>query len=180
MPDEKNNLYLFEAVELRSEYDARVKTLSSLLPESRESGGYFSRKNGEYDVEKPVDNFDIEEIRAKIKSLRTKRRKLNSEIQKTNFNRTIKVEENTLTLAEALELRKQINEDIKELANQLKESVYAKVIYKEERDIVKKPKRDFAEVEKELEKKRILFRNINRSLHRANHEYTVNFKDELT
>lgn len=178
MPDEKNNLYLFEAIELRSEYDARIKTLSSLLPENRESGGYFSRKNSEYDVEKPVDDFDVEKTRNEIKTLRTKRRKLNNEIQKTNFNRTIKVGENTLTLAEALELRKQINEDIKELANQLKESAYAKVIYKEERDIVKKPKRNFTEVEKELEEKRILFRNINRGLHRANHEYRVNFKDE--
>ena len=53
-----------------------------------------------------------------------------------------------------------------------------KVIYKEERDIVKRPKRNFAKVEKELEEKRTLFRNINRALHRANHEFTVDFKDE--
>ena len=178
MPNEKNNLYLFEAVELRSEYDARIKTLSYLLPENREREGFFSRKNSEYDVEKPVQGFNIEEIRSEIKTLRVKRRKLNNEIQKTNFNYTIKVGEDTLTLAEALELRKQTNEDIKELANQLKEGAYVKVIYKEERDIVKKPKRNFTEVEKELEEKRILFRNINRALHRANHGCAVNFKDE--
>jgi len=165
-------------VELRSEYDARIKTLSSLLPENREREGFFSRKNSEYDVEKPVEGFNMEEVRNKIKTLKTRRRKLNNEIQKTNFNRTTKVEGNILTLAEALEFRKQTNEDIKELANQLKECAYAKVIYKEERDIVKKPKRNFTEVDKELEEKRMLFRNINRALHRANHEYAVNFKDE--
>ncbi len=178
MPDEKNNLYLFEAVELRSECDARIKTLSSLLPENREREGFLSRRNSEYDIEKPVEGFNIEQTRSEIKVLRTKRRKLNNEIQKINFSRTIKVKENTLTLAEVLELRKQTNEDIKELANQLKESAYTKVIYKEERDIMKKPRRDFTEVERELEERRVLFRDINRALHRANHEYTVNFKDE--
>ena len=178
MPNEKNNLYLFEAVELRSEYDARIKTLGFLLPENREREGFLSRRNSEYDVEKPVEGFDIEEVRSEIKSLRTKRRKLNNEIQKTNFNRTIKVEENSLVLAEALELRKLTNEDIKELASQLKDCAYAKIVYKEERDIVKKPRRDFTEVKKELEEKRLLFRNINRALHGANHEYTVSFKDE--
>ncbi|MEA1963810.1 MAG: hypothetical protein U9O41_01585 [Candidatus Aerophobetes bacterium] len=178
MPNEKNNLYLLEAVELRSEYDARIKTLSSLLPENREREGFLSRRNSEYNVEKPVESFDIEKVRSKIKTLRTKRRKLNNEIQKTNFNCTTKVRENTLTLAEVLELRKQTNEDIKELASQLKESAYAKIIYKEERDIVKKPRRDFTEVEKEFEEKRLLFRSINRALHQANHEHTVNFKDE--
>jgi hypothetical protein len=35
MPDEKNNLFLYEAIELRAEYDARIKTLKDLLPESR-------------------------------------------------------------------------------------------------------------------------------------------------
>ncbi|MBE0479007.1 hypothetical protein IBX65_07840 [Candidatus Aerophobetes bacterium] len=178
MPDEKNNLYLFEAIELRAEYDARVKTLSSLLPENRETGGFLSRKEGEYDVEKPVEGFDVEGVRSEIKTLRTKRRKLNSEIQKTNFNRTVKVGENTFPLAEALEVRKQAGEDIKELARQLKDSSYTKVIYKEERDIVKKPEREFTRIEKELEERRTLFRNINRVLHAANHQYTVNFKDE--
>jgi hypothetical protein len=31
MPDEKGNLYLFEAIELRKEYDRRIKLLEQLL-----------------------------------------------------------------------------------------------------------------------------------------------------
>lgn len=41
MPDDKQNLYLFEAIELRAEYDARIKVLRSLLPESREKRDRF-------------------------------------------------------------------------------------------------------------------------------------------
>jgi hypothetical protein len=31
MPDKKGNLYLFEAIELRKEYDRRIKLLEHLL-----------------------------------------------------------------------------------------------------------------------------------------------------
>lgn len=37
MPDNKNSLYLCEALELRAEYDAYIKTFRSLLPEAREN-----------------------------------------------------------------------------------------------------------------------------------------------
>lgn len=37
MPAEGNRLYLYEALELRAEYDARIKTLRDCLPEARKS-----------------------------------------------------------------------------------------------------------------------------------------------
>ena len=37
MPAEGNRLYLYEALELRAEYDARIKTLRDCLPEARKN-----------------------------------------------------------------------------------------------------------------------------------------------
>ena len=39
MPTEQNKLYLYEALELRAEYDARIKTLRDCLPESAPEPG---------------------------------------------------------------------------------------------------------------------------------------------
>ena len=41
----KRQLYLYEALELRAEYDARIKTLKDCLPETRQNRGrsFFSR-----------------------------------------------------------------------------------------------------------------------------------------
>jgi len=36
------NLYLYEALELRSEYEARIKTARECLPESRETFEFFN------------------------------------------------------------------------------------------------------------------------------------------
>lgn len=37
MPDEQNKLYLYEALELRAEYEGRGKTLKDCLPETKQS-----------------------------------------------------------------------------------------------------------------------------------------------
>jgi len=42
MKDKKKALYLYEALELRSEYDARIKTLKDCLPESKQNKDRFS------------------------------------------------------------------------------------------------------------------------------------------
>jgi hypothetical protein len=42
MEDKKKTLYLYEALELRSEYDARIKTLKDCLPESKQNRSRFS------------------------------------------------------------------------------------------------------------------------------------------
>jgi hypothetical protein len=42
MKDKKKALYLYEALELRSEYDARIKTLKDCLPESKQNRDRFS------------------------------------------------------------------------------------------------------------------------------------------
>ena len=42
MKDKTKTLYLYEALELRSEYDARIKTLKDCLPESKQNRDRFS------------------------------------------------------------------------------------------------------------------------------------------
>jgi hypothetical protein len=42
MPDEKMRLFLFEALELRSEYETRIKTLRACLPEFKKNRDRFS------------------------------------------------------------------------------------------------------------------------------------------
>jgi len=42
MKEKKKPLYLYEALELRSEYDARIKTLKDCLPESKQNRDRFS------------------------------------------------------------------------------------------------------------------------------------------
>jgi chromosome segregation ATPase len=179
MPDEKSNLYLFEAIELRAEYDARLKTLVGLLPESQQAGRRAFAV-ADTDSARPVEALNVEELRDQIEALRAKRRKLNAALQRANHESTIEVGADKPSLAEALELRKEANQEIAELAAQLKEAAYVKVIYKEERDIVEEPKQDLRTVRTKLEAKRLLFRELNRALQRANHEVTVGFKDEPT
>jgi len=42
MKDKKRTLYLYEALELRAEYDARIKTLKDCLPETKQNRDRFS------------------------------------------------------------------------------------------------------------------------------------------
>ncbi len=180
MPDEKNNIYLYEAIELRAEYNSRLETLRSLLPENQgqTGGGLYSRNSANNQKLKPINEFKVDDIRNKIKKLESKNRKLNNAIQKTNFETYINFKEREINLTEALELRKNINEEIKSLSKQLKKSAYKKVIYKEERDIIEKPDLSYERVRKELEEKRIEFRQLNRKLRKISFETSINFKDE--
>ena len=87
MPDKKGNLYLYEAIELRNEYDRHVELLEGLL------GGKSSKKRGLFnnddEDEDPAADFDQKEIEDRLKKLQSKRVKLNQEIQKTNFGTQI-------------------------------------------------------------------------------------------
>jgi len=71
-----------------------------------------------------------------------------------------------------------VNEQIGELSTQLAKAAYERVVYKEERDIVEAPEVSFAEVHKELDEKRRLFRTLNRNLRSAAHDIVVEFRDE--
>ena len=178
MTDENNKLYLYEALELRSEYKSRIETLKQFLPENNlYNKNVYSRDDS--NNKEPVDTLDIEDIEKSIDSFQKKRRKLNNAIQACNFNNEIKINNEKMSIAEALELRKSVNKKIGELSDKLKKSAYKKVIYKEDRNIEKKPNNDFHEVYKELEDNRLLFRELNRKIRKAGYKLKVDFEDEF-
>lgn len=178
MPDDKKRLYLYEALELRSEYDARIKTLKESLPETKSNRerGFFGRDD---DGQRRLSSeFDAAGARAQLRALEFKRRKLNSAIQKANFENQISIDGAEANLNEALETRKALNERIGECHTQVVAAAYERVIYKEGRDIVQKSEVSYSDAIKSLDDARIRFRNLNRQLRKSSFEVTVDFKDE--
>jgi hypothetical protein len=178
MPTSEGELFLYEAIELRAEYDARIKTLQSLLDKSLKptSGGrWMMRQFNEESRTRAVREFDHDEYRHQLQLLTVKRRLLNNEIQRVNY---AKENDNTMTLGEMLDLRKATNLRISELSTELTQSAYETVVHKEQRDIVEGPERKFKEVEAELEHERLVFRDLNRALRRAGFEKTVQWRDD--
>ena len=177
MKDKTKTLYLYEALELRSEYDARVKTLKDCLPESKQNRDRFSftRDDG---MRRPSPDFDVASARKDLRKIEIKRRKLNSSIQRANFNHLINFNGDSINLSEALEMRKALNEQIGEFHNQVVTSSYQKVIYKEGRDIVEENEISYADAVKNLEQARLAFRELNRKLRLASFETLADFQDE--
>jgi hypothetical protein len=177
MKDKKKTLYLYEALELRSEYDARIKTLKDCLPESRQNRDRFSfaRDDG---ICHPSTDFDVASARKDLRKIEIKRRKLNSSIQRANFNHFINFNGDSINLSEALEIRKALNEQIGEFHNQVVNSSYQKVIYKEGRDIVEENEISYTDAVKNLEQARLAFRELNRKLRLASFETLADFQDE--
>ena len=128
----KRKLQLYEALELRAEYDARIKTLKDCLPETRQNRGRVLFSHDDEVMRRPSSDFDVSEARRELRKLETKRRKLNSAIQESNFNYKIDFSGESINLSEALETRKGLNERIGELHPQVVSSAYEKVIYRKD------------------------------------------------
>jgi len=175
---EKRKLYIYEALELRSEYDARVKTFKDTLPETRQNRDrlYFARDDD--GRRRPSSGFDAAEVRRRLRKLEVKRRKLNSAIQQANFNTRIEYRGESINLNEALETRKSLNEQIGELHTQVVSSAYENIIYKEGRDIVEENELSYTSSVNDLDCTRREFRELNRKLRRASFETIVEFEDE--
>jgi len=176
MPDKKGNLYLYEAIELRSEYDRHVELLEALLGESSKKRGLFNNEDDE-DKEASAD-FNQGEIEKNLKKLQTKRVKLNQEIQRSNFDTQLEYRGKKIGIAEALEVRKNLLADIKAAAARVEKSSYRRVIHKEERDIVREPRYKFTETYKEYKDTLRQLRCLVNQIHAANHAAAVSFKDE--
>ena len=175
MPDKKNNLFIYEAIELRQEYDKHIKVLENLIEEKRGKRDFLSREEDEL---QPVKDFDVKLIQEKLQKLQTKRVKLNQELQLTNLKTTLNYDGNEITLSEALEIKKNLIKDITILSDKLNESAYVKIIHKEGRDIIKEPKQKFNDVYQNYENFLKKIRKLNQEIHRINHTEAVNFKDE--
>ena len=177
MPVKSGKLKLFEALELRAEYDARVKTLSECLPEKRETRGRYLIREEDI-VTRPAPGFDPDKSRKEIAALEQKRRTLNAAVQAANFHNTIELEGGAVTLAEALDLRKSLNTRIGEMHTQVTSAAWQRVIYKEGRDIVQESHLDYARCLEDLDRARREFRDLNRKLRTASFLLEVDFRDE--
>ena len=175
MPNKKGNLYLYEAIELRSEYDRHVELLGGLLGESSKKRSLFHDDDDDKDS---AADFNQKEIESRLKKLQTKRVKLNQEIQKTNFDTQIEYEGTGISIAEALEVRKNLLADIKVIAARVEKSSYRRVIHKEGRDIVQEPRHKFTETYMEYQDSLQHLRRLVTQVHAVNHSATVNYKYE--
>jgi hypothetical protein len=177
MVSQRKLLQLYEALELRADYLARIGTIKELLEEgSSKSGRGFYREPES--VKRPSPDFDPAQARDELKKLELKQRKLNSAIQKANFEARVDFEGEEINLLEALEVRKGVKLKIAELKKQSLESAYQTVILKEGRDIVETGSVTFAESYRDLDAARKSFRELNRKLRRASFEVTVDYFDE--
>ncbi len=175
MPDEKGNLYLYEAIELRNEYDRHIKLLQELLEEPGRDR-LFSKSDDE--DKEPASGYDPKELEESLKKLQTKRVKLNQEIQMANLKAKIDYSGEKISLAEALEIRKNLLSDKDAIKQRVMNSAYKRIIHKEERDIVREPKHSFKEIYEEFQDNLRKTRQVVIQIHIVNHTTTVNFKDE--
>jgi hypothetical protein len=171
-------LKLFEALELRSEYDARLKTLKDCLPEAKRNRDWGLRSLRDDENRRPSPELDVAATRAEVRRLEVKRRKINTAIQQANFGHRVTVDGDSISLSEALEARKAINERIGELHAQVVSAAWQRVIYKEDRDIIEESELSYEECTRQLDDARLAFRELNRKLRTATFEVTVDFRDE--
>ncbi len=175
---EKRKLFIYEALELRSEYDARIKTFKDTLPETKQNRDRLFLSRDDDGRRRPCSDFDMAEVRRQLRKLEVKRRKLNSAIQQANFNSQFEYRGESINLNEALETRKSLNDQIGELHTQVVNSAYEKVIYKEGRDIVEENELSYTNSVNDLDSARLAFRELNRKLRKASFETLVQFEDE--
>ena len=178
MPAEGNRLYLYEALELRGEYDARLKTLRDCLPEARKNRDRLGIYGNDQHQLRTAADFDVSATRESVRALEHKRRKLNNAIQRANYAHSVSVNGETLDLSEALEVRKGLSDRIGELHTQCVQSAYVRVVYKEDRDIVESNDASYAESTEQLDAARQAFRRLNRALRAAGFTVVADFTDE--
>lgn len=177
MPDNKENLYLFEAIELRNEYDRHIKLLEKLTQGDQNKSDRFFNNRDEEEGEAASD-FNQKELEEKLKRLQIKRVKLNQAIQVANFKYQIDYDGEKISIAEALEIRKNLLTDIEAISKRVINSAYKRIIHKEERDIVHKPKHPFKQMYDSYQNNIRKIRYILNQIHIANHRSVVNFKEE--
>ena len=178
MADPQQQLLLYEALELRAEYDARMKTLKDCLPEGQQPRDRFAFAHADDSRARPSPEFDVAVAREQLRTLEFKRRKLNNAIQQANFQHQLEIGGEVITLSEALELRKGLNTQLGELHTQVVKATYQRVIYKEDRDIVEPTDFSYTQCVQALDDARVAFREVNRKIRAAAFEVRVAFRDE--
>ena len=179
MTEARKTIRLYEALELRGEYDARIKTLRDCLPEARQNRDLFSLPvETTTSLRRPAPGFGVSEARDQLRSLEFKRRKLNAAIQRANFEHRVEHGGDDMSLTEALETRKALNDRLGELHTQVVDSAYERILHKEERDIVEDNELPYDDCRTRLDEARVEFRQLNRQIRAASFEVEVEYADE--
>jgi len=177
MPDTKGNLYIYEAVALRNQYDAHVELLSSLINNPGRKAGTAGLRDGKETI-KPADDYNPEAMEKVLRKLRERRLKLNHRLQSANFSVHLRFGNNYISIAEALETRKALQQEIQVLYGRVLDSAYTTVIHKEERDITDRSRFGFTQSYRLYRNALNRLRRLENAIHQANHTNTVDFKDE--
>jgi len=177
MPNDKGNLYLFEAIELRNEYDRHIKLLEKLIEDDPNKSDRFFHNKDEEEREAASD-FNQKELEEELKKLMVKRIKLNQAMQGANFKYQIDHDGEKISIAEALEIRKNLLTDIEAMSQRVINSAYKRILHKEERDIVHEPKHSFKQVYDNYQNNIRKIRTIITQIHIINLRSIVNFKEE--
>ena len=171
-------LHLYEALELRAEYNVRMATIKDCISGGETRRGRISLWRDDKNKSRPSPDFDAVREREALRVLEFKQRKLNSAIQKANYETQLEFDGQKINLLEALELRKGMKTQTDELKSQAVDAAHQTVIYKEGRDIVEASPVSYADAHKQLESARVAFRELNRKLRRASFETIVAYQDE--
>lgn len=174
----RQTLQLYEALELRSEYTVRIATIKDCLAGGESHGGRTAFWREDKTKRRPSPELDAAGERESVRALEFKRRKLNSAIQKANYETQIEFDGQSINLLEGLELRKALSAQIAELKTQAVDAAHQTVIYKEGRDIIEASNIPYADSRRQLDGARLAFRELNRKLRRASFETAVAYADE--
>ena len=177
MAKSKDDLLLNQALELRASWDKQIAVLRTVFESGKGRRDVFSLRS-EADMKDYDDDFDYKGTEKMLKTLETKRVKLNQAIQLCNFGTSFPYCGETVSLAEALELRKALMADIEAISGRCAKSAFKEIVHKEERDIVYRPRQNFNETWNEYREHLEELRELNNLIHAQNQMVPVKFKDE--
>ena len=152
-----------------SEYQGRLSTLKGTIRRPRDH-------YGDHEERRPAD-YSLKTVEADMAIVEKNMRRLNIAIQKSNFDNEIQFQGESMSIAEALELRKAINERIASLHTGTVESAWVKVVHKEDRDIEETPETPFQENISALNMDRVVFRQLNCALREVGYSVEIKFKE---
>lgn len=99
-------------------------------------------------------------------------------MQAANFKYQVDHDEEKISIAEALEIRKNLLTDIEAISQRVINSAYKRILHKEERDIVHESKHSFKQVYDNYQNNIRKIRTIITQIHIINLRSIVNFKEE--
>ena len=168
-------LRLCHALSLRKEQLQRIKHLEAVVKPGR-NDGFLGRPTTSDRL--PATGMDPAKVRSKIAATRTRCRRLNAAIQALNLGTTVCVGGERMTLAEALELRKETEEEVERLELETVEASHITRTHLEHKVVETSPRRSYPEARDTLGAARLRLRALRRLCAEATFALFVDFEDD--